>query len=62
MVQEDTDMVQIRETFQTREAAEQFITRYLQDYHPAGYGTRFKEPVQEGGHWSVSGYRYSSCD
>ena len=47
--------------FATKEEAQDWRTKYLQNYHPCGYGTTVAVSVVPGG-FVVSGYRWSTCD
>lgn len=56
-------IINIREEFETQELAQSRKEQLLSQYHPAGYGTTlqvYQQPAQTT--WSVTGYRYSSCD
>jgi hypothetical protein len=47
----------------TKEEIDQKVESYLRNYHPAGYGTHIKNPVeQSNGEYVATGYRWSSCD
>ena len=57
-------MIRIDKAFVSRELAEAFVSKYLQDYHPFGYGTHLTiiEPDKQGAPYRVKGHRYASCD
>jgi hypothetical protein len=48
----------------TREEVEQKAENYFAAYHPMGYGTFFKQPIQKhkDGYWFCRINRYHSCD
>jgi len=54
-------MIYIRQEFETRKEAEDFMSAYLCSYHPCGYGT-FLSIHEKDGKFVVSGSRQSSCD
>ena len=36
---------------------------FVRQFHPAGYGTTFREPIEtEPGIWRTTGFRRESCD
>lgn len=54
-------------TYKSREAARAGVRAYLQQYHPAGYGTTYTafphdpfDPID--GYWDVTFTRARSCD
>jgi hypothetical protein len=54
-------MISISRPFTTEEDARKWMTSYLSQYHPAGYGTTLSVKF-DGSLWIVSGSRFSSCD
>lgn len=55
-------MAAVTATFPNEAAADKFIERYMQEYHPAGYGTRASKKIEPDGSVTVDISRYDSCD
>jgi len=56
-----SNVINVREEFNTKEEAEQHKESYYAAYHPLGYGTSLVVK-EENGKWVVEGYRFNSCD
>jgi len=47
----------------TREEVEEKIATLLSNYPNAGFGTSFRQPLQDHtGKWKATGYRFLNCD
>jgi hypothetical protein len=55
-------MLQITLTSNTPEGLEDEISKYMYQYHPAGYGTRVLVRYEKEGKYYADISRYSSCD
>jgi len=55
-------MVYFEKTFDTEAQADEFIERYCQNYHPAGYGTWCRKVPQSDGKVLIKTSRGDSCD
>ncbi len=55
-------MVQVIIEAEDRTEAEAARDRYLNRWHPMGYGTAFNDPRDHEGVWRIVGSRMASCD
>lgn len=52
----------VRQLFETRAAAKAFITEYVANYHPLGYGTECYLDEHSDGTCTAWCYRADSCE